>query len=120
MPVAFVTTEHCRAAQIPTNSPHAPDVLEPFSLGFPLTRAGYGQETLERRSMDLQARFGRGFGRRNLFQMRAFYLAYPEILQTLSAQFGAAPDSEKVQTPSALFAQSANALGKLFPLPWSR
>jgi hypothetical protein len=69
--------------------------------------------------MDLQARFGRGFGRRNLFQMRAFYLAYPEILQTLSAQFGAAPDSEKVQTPSALFAQSANALGKLFPLPWS-
>ena len=119
MPVAFVTTEHCRAAQIPTNSPHAPDVLEPFSLGFPLTRAGYGQEIIERLSIDLQARFGRGFGRRNLFQMRAFYLAYPEILQTLSEKLGAAPDSVKVQTPSALLAQSTNALGQLFPLPWS-
>jgi hypothetical protein len=36
-------------------------------------------------ALDLSARFGRGFGWRNLFQMRAFFLAWPEILQTLSA-----------------------------------
>ena len=31
-------------------------------------------------------KFGRGFGRRNLFQMRAFYQAYPKIVQTVSVQ----------------------------------
>jgi hypothetical protein len=35
-------------------------------------RAGYGEALLERLAVDLTARFGRGFGRRNLFQMRAF------------------------------------------------
>ena len=47
-------------------------------------RAGYGEELIVRLSGDLQSRFGRGFGRANLFQMRAFYLAYREILQTAS------------------------------------
>src|SRR4030042_2108824 len=45
-------------------------------------RAGYGEELIARLSQDLTARFGRGFGKRNLFQMRAFYLAYAEIVQT--------------------------------------
>lgn len=31
------------------------------------TRAGYGEELVEKLSRDLSARFGRGFGRRNLF-----------------------------------------------------
>ena len=46
----------------------------------------YGKEIIDRLAKDLSDRFGRGFGRRNLFQMRAFYLAYEKIVQTLSAQ----------------------------------
>ncbi|MFT3884960.1 MAG: PDDEXK nuclease domain-containing protein [Flavobacteriales bacterium] len=49
-------------------------------------RAGYGEELIERLSTDLGERFGRGFGKRNLFLMRSFYQAYPEIVQTVSAQ----------------------------------
>src|SRR5882724_3265979 len=36
------------------------------------TRAGYGEELVVNLSLDLKARFGRGFGRANLFQMKAF------------------------------------------------
>lgn len=53
-------------------------------------RADYGGELLKRLAADLSARFGRGFGWRNLFQMRAFHLAYSsEKLQTASAISGA-------------------------------
>lgn len=40
-------------------------------------RAGYGELLIERLAADLGKRFGRGFGRSNLFQMRAFYVAWP-------------------------------------------
>lgn len=53
-------------------------------------RAGYGEELLKRLSEDLTTRFGRGFGRANLFQMKAFFLAYRGIVQTLSGQSGLA------------------------------
>lgn len=36
---------------------------------------------------DLHRRLGRGFGRRNLFLFREFYMRYP-IVQSLIAQFG--------------------------------
>lgn len=49
-------------------------------------RAAYGEQLLAQLSADLTSRFGRGFGRRNLFQIRAFYLAYRSIVQTSSAQ----------------------------------
>jgi hypothetical protein len=49
-------------------------------------KAEYGERLIDRLSNDLTKRFGRGFMRRNLFQMRAFYIAYPEIVQTVSAQ----------------------------------
>jgi hypothetical protein len=49
-------------------------------------RAGYGEALIARLAEDLTARFGRGFGRRNLFQMRVFYLAYRETPQPASAQ----------------------------------
>src|ERR1700746_2440744 len=42
-------------------------------------RAEYGEALLERLAQDLNAKFGRGFRRSNLFQIRAFYLAYREI-----------------------------------------
>ncbi|MEQ9541599.1 MAG: PDDEXK nuclease domain-containing protein [Deltaproteobacteria bacterium] len=47
-------------------------------------RAEYGQALVERVSAELTARFGRGFGKSNLFQMRAFYLAYRSMFQTVS------------------------------------
>ena len=52
------------------------------------SKAQYGQEVIDQLASDLTSRFGRGFGRRNLFQIRAFYLAYPSIVQTPSAQSG--------------------------------
>ena len=38
-------------------------------------RAEYGEELLKRLSADMTARFGRGFSRSNLQNMRLFYLA---------------------------------------------
>jgi predicted nuclease of restriction endonuclease-like (RecB) superfamily len=82
-------------------------------------RAGYGEELIVRLSGDLQSRFGRGFGRANLFQMRSFYLAYRDILQTASGESG--PDSLKVQTLSGLSVDSniVASITTCFPLPWS-
>jgi predicted nuclease of restriction endonuclease-like (RecB) superfamily len=50
------------------------------------SRAAYGAQVMERLSVDLTARFGRGFKKSSLFQMRQFYLTYPNILQPLSSQ----------------------------------
>ncbi|HEX4166797.1 MAG TPA: PDDEXK nuclease domain-containing protein [Bryobacteraceae bacterium] len=73
-------------------------------------RADYGEELVKQLSRDLKSRLGRGFSERNVWQMRQFYLAWPNpqtlsavsdpgsILQTLSAESGPAPQ---------------------FPLPWS-
>lgn len=80
-------------------------------------KAEYGEQLIDRLSQDLTSRFGRGFGRRNLFQMRAFYLAYPEIVQTPSAQMNTSNQSEIVQTSSAKSNQIASAMR--FFLPWS-
>lgn len=61
-------------------------------------RAEYGKKLIVRLAADLTVQFGRGFGERNLEQMRAFYLAFSKgISQSASA---------KSQRPH-------------FPLPWS-
>jgi hypothetical protein len=39
-------------------------------------RAEYGTELLARLSKDLRLEFGKGFGRRNILDMRRFYLCY--------------------------------------------
>ncbi len=52
------------------------------------TRSEYGEALLERISRDLTAKYGRGFSRSNVAQMRAFYQAW-EIVQTPSGQFKA-------------------------------
>jgi len=51
-------------------------------------RAGYGEQLIEQLAADLTRQFGRGFKRTNLWQMRAFYLAWPQaqILQTPSGE----------------------------------
>jgi predicted nuclease of restriction endonuclease-like (RecB) superfamily len=51
-------------------------------------RAGYGEQLIERLSVDLTEQFGRGFSPRNLEQMRTFYIGW-KIPQTLSAESGA-------------------------------
>jgi predicted nuclease of restriction endonuclease-like (RecB) superfamily len=75
-------------------------------------RAAYGERLIARLSEDLTKRFGRGYGRANLKQMRRFYLEWgdPRIGQTPSGQFAevvayATPPSESLETR--------------FPLSWS-
>jgi predicted nuclease of restriction endonuclease-like (RecB) superfamily len=48
-------------------------------------RAEYGSDLLARLSKDLQHRYGKGFGRRNILDMRRFYLVYQKW-QTVSAK----------------------------------
>ena len=76
-------------------------------------RAGYGEEILRRLSADLSARYGRGFSIRNVWQMKALYLAWP-IPQTTSAE------SEGGATPPTATAESSLAgIASRFTLPWS-
>jgi predicted nuclease of restriction endonuclease-like (RecB) superfamily len=93
------------------------------------TQAEYGDELIKRLAADLASRFGRGFGWRNVYQMRAFHLAYPNILQTPSAISGHPKLKtvfEKLPTlsanlpiPSETGIQSLGQISALFPLPWS-
>ena len=48
-------------------------------------RAEYGSELLARLSKDLKQRYGKGFGRRNVLDMRRLYLNYP-IWQAVPAK----------------------------------
>jgi predicted nuclease of restriction endonuclease-like (RecB) superfamily len=93
-------------------------------------RAGYGDALVERLAKDLTQRFGRGFSRQNLGQMRAFYRAWPAqtICQTLSGESSIVSVLEKLSKASPIGAagrQSLHetddmaALAKVFPLPWS-
>jgi predicted nuclease of restriction endonuclease-like (RecB) superfamily len=94
-------------------------------------RAEYGEELLKNLGRDLTARFGRGFSKRNLELMRAFYLGW-EIAQTVSAQLTVSAQFEaRVRLPrvtdeqverifQTLSAQSdAPVLTAVFPLSWS-
>lgn len=93
-------------------------------------RAGYGEALITGLSADLTARYGRGFSKRNLEQMRLFYLAWP-IAQTVSAQ---SPTNRPLPEPVILASSTAKdmpaQIGQTlsaqlapmmprFPLPWS-
>jgi len=80
-------------------------------------RAEYGEQLIEQLSGDLTRQFGRGFGRANLWQMRAFYRAWPQgqILQTLSGESTNSIDSNYIESDSLTIA----ALASHFALPWS-
>ena len=41
-------------------------------------KATYGSRLLDRLSKDLKTRYGKGFSRRNVLNMRSFYLVYPK------------------------------------------
>lgn len=80
-------------------------------------RADYGKSLLKRLSVDLSAKFGRGFSERNLEQMRLFYQAWPvePISQTPSAKSENATVSKLPSCDSI----DLSSLAKPFPLPWS-
>ena len=89
-------------------------------------RAEYGSALIERLAADLTPRFGRGFSRQNIQQMRLFYLFYPaeQIRQTLSGELGqplrqpiCQTESGKLQTVSA--ESVLRSAATCFPLPWS-
>ena len=76
-------------------------------------RAEYGEKLIERLACDLSDRYGRGFSVRNVWQMKAFYLAWP-IPQITSAE---SKDPTILQTVSA--ESSLVGIASRFPLPWS-
>lgn len=79
-------------------------------------RATYGDELIKQLSKDLTNQFGRGFSRRNLAQMRQFYLNWP-ILQTPSAKFR---KTLKNQDPIKYLTKvDLNIITNYFKLPWS-
>lgn len=85
-------------------------------------RAEYGTGLIERLAADLTNRFGRGFSRQNIQNMRLFYVAYPahQIRQTVSGILANSDDERIRQTASGEsddidFGQLISA----FPLPWS-
>lgn len=75
-------------------------------------RAAYGKQIMEHLAQSMTSEFGRGFSKRNLALMRQFYLMYsprvkalpaelvsfPQIAQTLSAQFTLEKSEKIVQT----------------------
>jgi predicted nuclease of restriction endonuclease-like (RecB) superfamily len=80
-------------------------------------RAEYGEQLIDRLAGDLTRQFGRGFGRANLRQMRAFYRAWPDprIRQTPSVEFATPSNINDIwQLPST----NASLTGR-FALPWS-
>lgn len=110
-------------------------------------RAEYGEALLVNLACDLKAKYGRGFSKSNIFQMRAFYQGW-EIFQTPSGKFHAQAifqtasgtsgnrtgqsalgrqESSRGLTVRSLFisipqtpsAESVAQLLEVFPLSWS-
>ena len=67
-------------------------------------RADYGDLLIRKLATDLSTSFGRGFGARNLAQMRSFYLSWPhgKILQTPSAKSSPLAASSSTDAYAAL------------------
>ena len=79
-------------------------------------RAEYGDALLERLSVDLTSRYGRGFARPNLIRFRQFYHAFPTPV-IRSTPSNESREVATAQPPSAPF--SLADLAAAFPLPWS-
>ena len=89
-------------------------------------RADYGEELLKRLSLDLTSRYGRGFAKSNLYQMRSFYVAYQDIFQTpsgISDDLDPSSGLQNFQTLSGTSElqsiQKVQSVASRFPLPWS-
>ena len=82
-------------------------------------RARYGERLIDNLVKDLHKRLGRGFGRRNLFLFRDFYVQYP-IVQSLIAQFGISLPPQSSSPFSSLDWQDDDYFARLFgQLPWT-
>jgi len=99
-------------------------------------RAGYGEELLKKLSVDLSARFGRGFSVDSLERMRRFYTLFPSVniadslpkevnvpekSATLRRKFGEKDLKRKSATAwrkSGLPKSPYENIVKVFPLPW--
>ena len=84
-------------------------------------RAEYGTDLLKRLGKDLTAKLGRGFGWRNLYSMRGLFLAYPSILQTVSAKSKTPQNKEpkaNLSEPAAI-PLTLTEVAAAFLLPWS-
>ena len=89
-------------------------------------RAEYGTALLKNLAEDLTRRFGRGFSRQNLQNMRLFYLAHPpdRIRQTVSGKLNRPSQMPIRQTASGVSEATSVEVGlddllMAFPLPWS-
>ena len=82
-------------------------------------RAGYGEQLIERLSVDLTQQFGRGFSADNLEHMRTFYVRYPRdaISETLSRKSETDGSPAIAQTLSRKL--TLTDLAQVFALPWS-
>jgi predicted nuclease of restriction endonuclease-like (RecB) superfamily len=85
-------------------------------------RAEYGKEMLKNLSVDLTARFGRGFGYAQINHIRQFYRSYPGILQSAIVESDSKPQT--VPQSSAIRFQNPRAidlreLANRFPLTWT-
>jgi hypothetical protein len=84
-------------------------------------KAGYGEQLIDQLARDLTDRFGRGFSRTNVFQIRQFYLGYQQIIQTPSGQSVAAEKFQTLSGRSVAAEKVQTWSGQLptFPLSWS-
>ena len=82
-----------------------------------IKRAAYGDVVIEQLAHDLTRQFGRGFGKANLWNMRAFYQAWPpeKILQTASGEY---PLSKKTVMHASNALLVATITEQML-LPWS-
>ena len=64
-------------------------------------RATYGAEVVAKLAKHLNAKYGRGFSKRNLWEDLRFYKAYPQIVQTACAELNSTDENEIVRTMSA-------------------
>lgn len=85
-------------------------------------RAEYGKQILNELSEKLVAELGKGFSKRNLEQMRQFYLTY-SIAQTVSAQLGkdqTTPDkNEEIADIASRKSKIQQKVSAEFKLTWS-
>ncbi len=83
------------------------------------SRADYGEYLVEGLSADISVRYGRGFSRRAVYQMRAFYLAYPAISQSGSAKLAAKAASPFAAGTRIVQSVIARFPSPRFPLTWT-
>ena len=89
----------------------------------------YGERLIENLANDLTSKFGRGFGKSNIFLMKNFYLSYSDIFHTLSGKSSGDINIQNIPPDKSIIVnnifQTSSAqsllseLSKLFPLPWS-